>query len=186
MASAINCQHFDRCIQTLGRTRTSARQLLSRRLFDRKLLLSRSSFPLWHLLPQPSTASTSNRASKYRGELSPASGPQPIRRQFPFRFPAEQTPYLTTNYQLLTTAVVRSGASALPCAGAPPPQRPLSYNMPRRPGVDIRNRCPIESVAPNHVPSVSDPVPLRQNCDPLSSLLFTLSSPLCLPSHPSN
>ena len=26
--------------------------------------------------------------------------------------------------------------------------------MPRRPGVDIRNRCPVERVSPNHVPPV--------------------------------
>ena len=44
--------------------------------------------------------------------------------------------------------------SALPCAGAPPPQRPLSYNMPRRPRVYVRNGCPVERVSPNHGPPV--------------------------------
>ena len=52
----------------------------------------------------------------------------------------------------LTTAFLGGRAySALPCAGAPPPQRPLSYNMPRRPGVSIRNMCPAERAPPNHV-----------------------------------
>ena len=46
--------------------------------------------------------------------------------------------------------------------------------MPRRPGADIRNGCPVESVSPDHVPPVPDPISLRQN-------LGTLSSPLCLP-----
>ena len=64
--------------------------------------------------------------------------------------------------------------SALPCAGAPPPQRPPSYNMPRRPGVDIGDRCPVESASPNHVPPVPEPISLRQNCG-------TLTSPWCLP-----
>ena len=44
--------------------------------------------------------------------------------------------------------------SALPCAGAPPPQRPLSYNMPRQPGVDIPYSCPAERVSPSHVPPI--------------------------------
>ena len=55
--------------------------------------------------------------------------------------------------------------------------------MPRRPCAGIRDRCPIERVSPNHTPPVAEPVPLRQNCGTLSSLLSTLSSPLCLPSH---
>ena len=66
--------------------------------------------------------------------------------------------------------------SALPCAGAPPPQRPLSYNMPRRPGVDIGDGCPTERVSPNHAPPVPEPILLRQN-------RVTLSSPLYLPPH---
>ena len=37
---------------------------------------------------------------------------------------AGEVPSLTTDHELLITAVGRSGASALPCAGAPPPQRP--------------------------------------------------------------
>jgi len=62
--------------------------------------------------------------------------------------------------------------SALPCAGAPPPQRPLSYNMPRRPGVDIGDRCLIEGVQPDHVPpvpsipSIGLPSPPPQLTDP--------------------
>jgi len=56
--------------------------------------------------------------------------------------------------------------------------------MPHRPGVDIGDRCLIEGVQPDHVPPVPEPILLRQNRVTLSSLLSTLSSPLCLPSHP--
>ena len=45
--------------------------------------------------------------------------------------------------------------SALPCAGAPPPQRPLSYNIPPRPGVEIGDRCLFDGVQPDHVPPVA-------------------------------
>ena len=44
--------------------------------------------------------------------------------------------------------------------GAPPPQRPLSYNIPRRPGADIRNRSLLEGVQPDHVP----PGPMCRPC----------------------
>ncbi len=53
--------------------------------------------------------------------------------------------------------------SALPCAGAPPPQRPLSLDVPHRPGVNIGDRCLIEGVQPHHVPPVPEPIPLRHN-----------------------
>ena len=67
--------------------------------------------------------------------------------------------------QPLTPAVPGGRAySALPCAGAPPPQRPLSYNMPRRPGVDICNRCPIEGISPFRVPPVPTNPPRDRSC----------------------
>ncbi len=68
---------------------------------------------------------------------------------------ARKAPSLTSNPWPLAPAVLGGRAySALPCAGAEPPQRPLSYNMPSGPGVDIGDGCLIESVQPDHVPPV--------------------------------
>ena len=96
------------------------------------------------------------------------SGVHPnIRANFPVprvatALPSVPTPFsgrpngVTLSSLLSTPSLLLGGRafSALPCAGAPPPQRPPSYNMPRRPGVSIRNRCPVERVSPNHVPPV--------------------------------
>ena len=81
--------------------------------------------------------------------------------------PVLDTGRVGTHSSPLASRLWAVGPSALPCAGAPPPQRPRSYNLPRRPGVDINDRWPIEGVSPDHCTH--------------ASLLLTLSSPLCLP-----
>ena len=43
-------------------------------------------------------------------------------------------------------------ASGPPLCERSPPATPPSYNISRRPGLDIDDRCPIEGVSPNHVP----------------------------------
>ena len=72
-----------------------------------------------------------------------ATWPQPV------SLPNSSSESAASDHWLLTTAVLGGRAySALPCAGAPPPQRPRSYNMPRRPGVYIRDGCLPERVRP--------------------------------------
>ena len=63
------------------------------------------------------------------------------------------SPLLTPLHSLLAFLGGRA-YSALPCAGAPPPQRPPSYNMPRRPCADIRVWCPFERVSSTQIPPV--------------------------------
>ena len=93
--------------------------------------------------------------------------PRPEHGHAAIKSEVARAPSLTPNPCPLAPAFLGGRAySALPCAGAPPPQRPLSYNIRRRPGVDIRDGCLIERVRPDRVP----PVP----SDPRR----------CLPSHP--
>ena len=107
-------------------------------------------------------------ASQYWGELSCTSGsnetmssPRSTLRQRKRQFS------LLTPLRSLLAYLGGRAYSALPCAGAPPPQRPLSYNMPRRPGVDIRNRCPVERISPNPVPPV---LCIPRRCRPCACL----------------
>ena len=84
-----------------------------------------------------------------------ATWPQPV------SLPNSSSESAASDHWLLTTAVLGGRAySALPCAGAPPPQRPRSYNMPRRPGVYIRDGCLPERGSPHYVPSAPS-VPCR-------------------------
>ena len=64
--------------------------------------------------------------------------------------------------------------SALPCAGAPPPQRPPSYNMPQRPGVDIGVRYQSKVFRQ----TTSRQSPSQSHSDKTT---YPLTSPLCLP-----
>ena len=92
---------------------------------------------------RPITRPMRLRIPNYSPVLRPPKNPdsliQLLRSSFFFTPPLPHSlPSLTTDHRPLTTAVLCGRAySALPCAGAPPPQRPLSYNMPRRPGVSI-------------------------------------------------
>ena len=66
-----------------------------------------------------------------------------------------KSPSLTADLQPLTTAVLDGRAVGPPlCGGFPPATPPPSYNMPRRQGVDIGDRCLIDRVSQIHVPSV--------------------------------
>ncbi len=116
-----------------------------------------------------SYASVKSSASQNRGELSYTSGRnQATASSLSNRLQLKWF----SHYSLLSTLSSLLGGraySALPCAGAPPPQRPLSYNMPHRPGVDIGDRCLIEGVWPTHVPPVpSDPRTCRPRACPRS------------------
>ncbi len=79
--------------------------------------------------------------------LVPREAPVP----FPVRIHAKarKAPPLTTDH--CSCAV---GRKRPPLCGGTPPATPPFNNMPRRPGADIRDRYPIESVSPDHVPSV--------------------------------
>ena len=80
---------------------------------------------------------------------------------------------LSSLLSLLSSLLGGRAYSALPCAGAPPPQRPRSYNLPRRPGIDIGNRCPIERVSPKHLPPApSNPCRGRPCACPLPPLFW--------------
>ena len=95
-----------------------------------------------------------HRRTPKRGRIFENLWKQPGHNQCPYQIPAVKTPPLTT-------AVLGGRAySALPCAGAPPPQRPLSYNIPSRPGVYIRDGCLPERGSPHYVPSAPS-VPCR-------------------------
>ena len=82
-------------------------------------------------------------------------------------------------------AFVRSGLFGPPLCGG---LRPRNAPSPTTCLVDLVSLfvtgAQSKDLLPNHVPPVPEPVPPKQNCRTLSSLLSTLSSPLCLPSHP--
>ena len=73
--------------------------------------------------------------------------------------------------------------SALPCAGAPPPQRPPPTTCLADLVSIFVTGAHSKDLPQTTSPQVPEPISLRQYCRTFSSLLSTLSSPLCLPSH---
>ena len=98
-------------------------------------------FPRNHSTPPPHCQTRFPHPPQPQSAIHSPTPPHPTQRlrHRLFATPSEPSAGFSLSSLLFTLSSPLDGRaySALPCAGAEPPQRPLSYNMPRRPGADI-------------------------------------------------